>query len=73
MIYLCRYDIAQLLSFLWSRADCRESILQQTHTKKFELFLGAIFDTLLYQVNDSLSRILNIHKIEAEKENGVLL
>ncbi len=67
-----RYDICQLLTFLWSRMDCRESIIQQTGTKRFELFLGAIFDTLLYQLNDSLLRITNIHKIEAEKENGTI-
>lgn len=65
-----RYDMTQLLSFLWSRADCRESIVQLTGSKKFEQFLGAIFDTLLYQLNDSLLRITNIHRIEAEKENS---
>ena len=67
----CRYDIAQLLTVLWGRMDCRESIVHQTGSKRFEDFLSAIFDTLLYQVNDSLLRITNIYKLEKEKENGM--
>lgn len=50
--------------------SCRESIIQQAGTQKFSSFLGAIFDTLLYQLNDSMTRITNVHRMELEKENG---
>lgn len=56
--------------YLWSRLDCRESIVKQSGTKRFELFLQAVFDTLLYQLNDGFTRIANIQKMEAEKTNG---
>ena len=39
----------------------------------FQSFLGAIFDTLLYTLNDSLGRVMNIYKIEQEKEDSKLL
>ena len=67
-----RYDITQLLLYLWGRIDCRESILRYATSRRFVLFLGAIFDTLLYQLNDSLTRLMNIHKMEQEKESGEL-
>ena len=50
--------------------SCRESIIQQAGTQKFSSFLGAIFDTLLYQLNDSMTRITNVHRMELEKENS---
>lgn len=68
--YFFRYDITQLLLHLWTQMSCRESIIQQAGTQKFSSFLGAIFDTLLYQLNDSMTRITNVHRMELEKENG---
>ena len=31
-------------------------------------FLGAMFDTLLYQLNDALSRLVNVRKYEFAKD-----
>ena len=31
-------------------------------------FLSAVFDTLLYQLNDALSRLINVRKYEAAKD-----
>lgn len=38
----------------------------------FQAFLGAVFDTLLYTLNDSLNRVMNIHKIEQAKADSEL-
>ena len=35
-----------------------------------QLFLGAVFDTLLYQLNDGLSRLAIVRKYESEKDGG---
>ncbi len=35
----------------------------------FQSFLGAVFDTLLYQLNDAFSRLVNVKKAEAAKES----
>lgn len=68
--YATRYEIALLLDRLWARGDCRESILRECGSKKFQLFLGAVFDTLLYQLNDGLSRLAIVRKYESEKDGG---
>ena len=72
-IFHFRYDICQLLLHLWSRVDCRESIIAQTGSRQFESFLGAIWDTLLYTLNDGLLRITNIHRMELAKDNCKIL
>lgn len=72
VVTINRFDITQLLLHLWHQANCRESIIQQAGTEKFSSFLGAIFDTLLYQLNDSLLRITNVHRLELEKDNSKL-
>ena len=33
-----------------------------------QAYLGAVFDTLLYQLNDALSRLVNVRKYEAAKD-----
>ena len=33
-------------------------------------FLGAIIDTLLYQLHDSLARLANVRKLERSREDG---
>ena len=35
--YAARYEISQLLHRLWGRQDCRESILRQCGSKKFQV------------------------------------
>ena len=35
--YAARYEIAQLLRRLWSRPDCRDSILQQCQGRAFRV------------------------------------
>ena len=35
-----------------------------------QAFLGAVFDTLLYQLTDSLQRLGNVKKIEVTKEDS---
>lgn len=67
----CSFEISQLLLHLWGRVDCRDSLLRECEGKKFRTFLGAIFDTLLYTLHDSLSRIMNIHKLEQAGETGL--
>ena len=37
--YVTRYEISQLLHRLWSREDCRDSILRQSGSNKFKVFL----------------------------------
>ena len=64
-----RFEIAQLLLRLWQREDCRQSILKVCGGHKFQAFLGAIFDTLLYQLNDGLSRLVNVRHYEIAKES----
>ena len=43
--YATRYEISQLLHRLWSREDCKDSILRQCGSKKFQVcpFLLLIF------------------------------
>ena len=36
----------------------------------FQSFLGAIIDTLLYQLHDSLARLANVRKLERSREDG---
>ena len=64
-----RFEIALLLLRLWQREDCRQSILAACGGNKFQVFLGAIFDTLLYQLNDGLSRLVNVRQQEVAKES----
>ena len=66
---LCRFEIAMLLLRLWLREDCRQSILKACGGPKFQAFLGAIFDTLLYQLNDGLSRLVNVRQHEVAKDS----
>jgi ubiquitin-protein ligase len=68
--YTARYDMTQLLLYLWARLDCRESIVGLVGTKRFELFLQAIFDTLLYLLNDCFTRIANIQKMEIDLDKS---
>ena len=35
--YATRYEISQLLHRLWSREDCKDSILRQCGSKKFQV------------------------------------
>ena len=37
--YATRYEIALLLDRLWARGDCRESILRECGSKKFQVGL----------------------------------
>ncbi|XP_065914560.1 ubiquitin conjugation factor E4 A-like [Dysidea avara] len=67
--YQARYGITRLVEQLWRRADCRASILKQCRSKRFQSFLGAVFDTLLYQLTDSLHRLGNVKKIEVAQED----
>ncbi|XP_071101148.1 uncharacterized protein [Haliotis cracherodii] len=67
--YSARSEIGKLIEHLWRRADCRTSIVQQCEKEIFQNFLGAILDTLLYMLHDSLSRLANIKKIEVAKQN----
>ena len=69
--YSLRFEISQILLHLWGRVDCRDSLLRECEGKKFRTFLGAIFDTLLYTLHDSLSRIMNIHKMEHAQGAGL--
>ena len=64
-----RFEIAKLLLRLWLREDCRQSILKSSGGPKFLAFLGAIFDTLLYQLNDGLSRLINVRQYELAKDS----
>ena len=64
-----RFEIAQLLHRLWQREACRQSILRECGGAKFQAFLGAIFDTLLYQLNDGLSRLVNVRQYEIAKDS----
>jgi hypothetical protein len=68
--YATRFEIARLLLRLWQRGDCRQSILGACGGPKFQAFLGAIFDTLLYQLNDGLSRLVNVRQYETAKDKG---
>ena len=54
---------------LWQREDCRQSILEACGGPKFQAFLGAIYDTLLYQLNDGLSRLVNVRQQEVAKDS----
>ena len=67
-----RFEISQLLLRLWLREDCRQSILKECGGPKFQPFLGAIFDTLLYQLNDGLSRLVNVRQHEIAKDSEQL-
>ncbi|XP_041374880.1 uncharacterized protein LOC121387745 [Gigantopelta aegis] len=67
--YSARSEMGKLIEHLWHRSDCRASIAALCHTELFQNFLGAILDTLLYMLHDSLSRLANIRKIEITKEN----
>ncbi|XP_076441977.1 uncharacterized protein LOC143280995 isoform X2 [Babylonia areolata] len=64
-----RVQIGQLVEKLWSRNDCRASIVSQCGTDMFQNFLDSILDTLLYMLHDSLSRLANVKKIETLKAN----
>ncbi|XP_070185437.1 uncharacterized protein [Littorina saxatilis] len=64
-----RVQIGQLVQKLWSRSDCRASILDQCGTELFQKFLDSILDTLLYMFHDSLSRLANVKKVETLKAN----
>ncbi|KAL8576659.1 hypothetical protein ACOMHN_025134 [Nucella lapillus] len=64
-----RVQIGQLVEKLWSRQDCRGSIINQCGTEMFQNFLDSILDTLLYMLHDSLSRLANVKKIETLKAN----
>ena len=68
-----RFEVAQLLHRLWQREPCRQSILRECGGAKFQAFLGAIFDTLLYQLNDGLSRLVNVRQHEIAKDSECLL
>ncbi|XP_078607185.1 uncharacterized protein LOC144879516 isoform X2 [Branchiostoma floridae x Branchiostoma japonicum] len=67
--YGSRFEIAKLLESLWQWQDCRASVLNMCGTDKFQAFLGAILDTLLYQLHDSLARLANVRKIQKAKED----
>ncbi|KAK7466645.1 hypothetical protein BaRGS_00037253, partial [Batillaria attramentaria] len=67
--YSSRVEISQLVKNLWSRTDCRASILTQCGSDLFQSFLDSILDTLLYVLHDSLSRLANVKKIETLKAN----
>lgn len=67
--FSARIQIGQLVQKLWSRIDCRASIIKQCGTELFQNFLDSILDTLLYMLHDSLSRLANVKKIETLKEN----
>ena len=64
-----RFEITRLLLRLWQREDCRQSILRACGGPKFQAFLGAIYDTLLYQLNDGLSRLVNVRQQEVAKDS----
>jgi hypothetical protein len=68
--FATRFEIARLLLRLWQREDCRQSILKACGGPKFQAFLGAIYDTLLYQLNDGLSRLVNVRQQEVAKDKG---
>ena len=68
-VCVCRFEIACLLLRLWQREDCRQSILGACGGAKFQAFLGAIYDSLLYQLNDGLSRLVHVRQHEAAKES----
>lgn len=68
--YTTRYEVTQLLLRLWARPGCRDSIIRECGTPKFQSFLGAILDTLLYQLNDALSRLVNVKTCEVAKDGG---
>ena len=36
--YAARYEITQLLHRLWARLDCRDSLLRQCGSKKFQVY-----------------------------------
>lgn len=67
--YSSRVEISQLVKKLWSRMDCRASILHQCGSDLFQSFLDSILDTLLYVLHDSLSRLANVKKTETLKAN----
>lgn len=68
--FTTRYEVTQLLQRLWARQGCKESILRECGKQKFQSFLGAILDTLLYQLGDALSRLVNVKSCEVAKEGG---
>ena len=41
--YATRYEISQLLHRLWGRLDCRESILRQCGSKKFQVYCTCLY------------------------------
>ena len=56
--YATRYEISQLLHRLWSREDCKDSILRQCGSKKFQVcpfllipiiwWFGVLYGYLIY-------------------------
>eukprot|EP00117_Sycon_ciliatum_P046288 scpid21219/ scgid2547/ Ubiquitin conjugation factor E4 B; Ubiquitin fusion degradation protein 2; Ufd2a len=64
-----RAHIQKLLKHMWSRNDCRSSVIAQVGTPRFERFLNATLDTLLYQMNDALRRVANVRQIQLAKDD----
>jgi len=44
----------------------------KVHILYLQAFLGAVFDTLLYQLTDSLQRLSSVKKLEVAKEDSRL-
>lgn len=49
---------------------CDMSNINMDTTAQSQAFLGAVFDTLLYQLTDSLQRITSVKKFEMAKEDS---
>ena len=58
----CVYVLCMLI-YVWN-------VLQLPYIMYSQAFLGAVFDTLLYQLTDSLQRLTNVKKIEVSKEDS---
>ncbi|KAI6653328.1 hypothetical protein LOD99_3852 [Oopsacas minuta] len=66
--FSARQDITNLITHLWNRQDCRDSVLRQCNTSLFPAFLNSILDTLLYMLNDSIHRLRNARLIQISME-----
>lgn len=66
--FASRFEIVKLLESLWKRPDILPSVLEECGRESFQSFLGAVLDTLLYVLKDSLLRLTNVRKLQSAKK-----
>jgi hypothetical protein len=65
--YGARSSIMNILTGLWSRGDCRGSILRECGTSRFQAFLHSLLDMLSYCLHESLCRLRDVGTFEKRK------